>query len=156
VPFLIRAGKCLPCSTTEVMVQFHRPPQVRLAGLSFAHARNYVRFRFSPNVETAIGARAKLPGERMQGQTVELDVDRHPTGDIDPYERLLTNAINGDGSLFARADSVEAAWHVVDPILTEPTPVYQYRPGTWGPPEADELIEAYGGWHNSCPPGAEP
>ena len=136
------------------MVQFHRPPQHKIAGRAITHARNYVRFRLSPEVVTGIGARSKLPGERMQGQTVEMLVARQPAHDIDPYQRLLDNALAGDGSLFAREDAVEAAWRVVDPILTAGTPVYEYQPGTWGPQEAEELTDPVGGWHD--PSATEP
>ena len=151
VPFYVRAGKCLPMTCTEVLVQFHRPPQVKLAGQTLSHARNYVRFRLSPEVVTAIGARSKRLGERMQGQTVEMFVARQAAHDMDAYERLLALAMAGDGSLFAREDSVEAAWRVVDPILSAATPVYEYEPGTWGPREADEIVEPIGGWHNPSP-----
>jgi glucose-6-phosphate 1-dehydrogenase len=153
VPFSIRAGKCLPVTCTEVVVEFHRPPQRRIGSHELHHARNYVRFRFSPEVETAIGVRAKKPGEVLVGEDVELVLAHEEAGEIEPYERLLTNAINGDGTLFARQDSVEAAWRVVDPILSRPTPVYEYDPGTWGPPQADAIVTPAGAWHNPAPAG---
>jgi glucose-6-phosphate 1-dehydrogenase len=102
-------------------------------------------------VVTAIGARAKLPGEEMRGEDVELLLSRQAADDIDPYDRLLSSALNGDGSLFAREDGVEAAWRVVDPILHQPSPVFEYEPGTWGPREADALGEPVGGWHDPAP-----
>jgi glucose-6-phosphate 1-dehydrogenase len=151
VPFIIRAGKCLPVTCTEVYVEFHRPPQRTYARHELQQSRNHVRLRFSPDVVTAIGARAKLPGEEMRGEDVELLLSRQAADDIDPYDRLLSSALNGDGSLFAREDGVEAAWRVVDPILHQPSPVFEYEPGTWGPREADALGEPVGGWHDPAP-----
>jgi glucose-6-phosphate 1-dehydrogenase len=152
VPFHIRAGKCLPVTCTEVLVQFHRPPQRAFGSLEMLRARNYLRFRFSPEVVTALGAQSKLPGEELVGQDTELVVSRQPARDIDPYDRLLSNALDGDGSLFAREDAVEAAWRVVDPVLNRPTPVHGYEPGTWGPAEADSVAPD-GGWHNPAASG---
>jgi glucose-6-phosphate 1-dehydrogenase len=152
VPFYIRAGKCLPYNGTEVYVEFRRPPQRTFGRYEMIHARNYVRFRLSPEVVIAIGARAKHPGERMVGENVELDVIRQPAGDMDAYERLLTSAMDGDSSLFAREDAVEAAWKIVDPLLTIATSVYDYDCGDWGP-EADRIVAPEGGWHNPRPGG---
>ena len=112
---------------------------------------NYVRFRLSPEVVIAIGARAKRPGEGMEGQPVELSVVEQPQqgqdGRMGDYERLLGDAMAGDATLFARQDVVEAAWAIVDPVLHGPSPMYEYEPGTWGPPEADELVADVGGWN---------
>ncbi len=144
--FFIRAGKCLPFTGTEVLVEFRRPPQKRFGGFEMVHSRNYVRFRLSPSVETAIGARAKAPGDRMVGRDVELLVHSESAGELEPYERLLGLAIDGDCSLFARQDVVEAAWRIVDPILNSPTSVYEYEPGSWGP-EANRVVAPEGGWH---------
>src|SRR5207302_1867143 len=113
----IRTGKCLPFTGTEVLVEFRRPPQKRLGEFDMVHARNYVRFRLSPAVETAIGARSKAPGDRLVGENVELLVHREEAGGVADYERLLAHAFIGDSSLFAREDAVEAAWRVVDPVL---------------------------------------
>jgi glucose-6-phosphate 1-dehydrogenase len=148
VPFFIRAGKCLPVTCTEVVVEFHRPPQRLFGEAEIVHTRNHVRFRLNPEVVTALGARSKKPGESLEGEDVELVLSRSPAHDIEPYERLLTNALAGDGTLFARQDGVEAAWAVVDPILNEPTPVYEYEPGTWGPSQADAIIAPYDCWNN--------
>jgi glucose-6-phosphate 1-dehydrogenase len=150
VPFLIRSGKCLPTTATEVLVTLKRPP---LTNLAPGHT-NYVRFRLSPEVTIALGARIKHPGERMLAEPTELRVVHHADGDeMDAYERLLGDAMAGDATLFARQDGVEAAWAVVEPILGNVTPVYQYEPGTWGPPEADALAADVGGWHD--PSGAD-
>jgi glucose-6-phosphate 1-dehydrogenase len=147
VPFYIRAGKRMPFTGTEVLVEFHRPPQKRLGIAELVHSRNHVRFRLSPTIETAIGARAKAPGERLVGEDVELLVHHEVAGEVDPYERLLANALKGDTTLFAREDSVEAAWRIVDPILNSPTSIYEYEPGSWGP-QADRVVAPDGGWHN--------
>src|ERR1051326_4042477 len=148
VPFLLRAGKRLPVTATEVMVTLKRPPQA-IFGEIQPRQSNYVRFRLSPNVVIALGARAKVPGEAMIGEEVEL-VARNDSGDVmAPYERLLGDAMRGDASLFARQDTVEAAWRVVDPILGDVTPVHVYAPNTWGPRDADALASERA-WHNPC------
>jgi glucose-6-phosphate 1-dehydrogenase len=146
VPFFLRAGKCLPATTTEVVVDLKRPPLVKLA----PGKGNYVRFRLSPDVTIAVGARVKQPGEEMIGEDTELKFVDQPHGDeMDAYERLIGDAMEGDASLFARQDAVEAAWAIVDPILGTDTPLLEYEPGTWGPAAAEQLTEAIGGWQ--CP-----
>jgi glucose-6-phosphate 1-dehydrogenase len=143
VPFFIRAGKCLPVTTTEVHVALKRPP-LRKVGDT-----NYFRFRLSPEVVIAIGSQVKKPGEQWRIESTELKVVHDAEGDeMDAYERLLSDAMIGDGMLFAREDAVEAAWAVVEPILGDVTPVTEYQPGTWGPNEADRLTEEIGGWHS--------
>jgi len=150
VPFYIRAGKRLPFTATEVMVELHRPPQTVFDEIKPGQS-NYFHFRLSPNVFISLCARAKVPGESMVGEEVEL-VARHHSGDeMSPYDRLLSDAVRGDPSLFAREDSVEAAWRLVDPILRNVTPVHEYEPNTWGPAEADRIIRGGGGWHNPKP-----
>jgi glucose-6-phosphate 1-dehydrogenase len=144
VPFFIRAGKRLPCSVNEVFVTLKRPP-LRPSG---PEEPNHVRFRLSPDVTIAIGARVLKPGEQMVSEPTELRVVHRPdTGSLDAYERLLGGALEGDPALFAREDSVEAAWAIVDPILGDATPVHEYEPGTWGPPDAARLTAEIGGWH---------
>src|SRR5437763_10533249 len=145
VPFFIRAGKCLATTTTEVLVTLRRPPLRRLCP---AHT-NYVRFRLSPDVTIAIGARAKRPGEQMDTEPTELRVVHHPDAEeMDAYERLLGEAMEGDPTLFAREDAVEAAWAIVQPILGSTTRVYEYECGSWGPREAEALTAEIGGWHS--------
>ena len=155
VPIFIRAGKCLPVTTTEVFVQLKHPPRAVFdeddASPDPARA-NYLRFRLSPDVFISLGARAKKPGESMQGEEVELVARHNPPGEMMPYERLLGDAMHGDQRLFAREDAIEAAWRVVDPILDNVTPVYSYETGTWGPPEA-ERIRPPDGWQNPAPSG---
>jgi glucose-6-phosphate 1-dehydrogenase len=145
VPFFIRAGKELPVTCTEVLVQFRRPPAVYSPT---PPPPNYLRFRISPEVEIALGVMIKAPGEEMAGTEAELLVFHHPTKDeMDAYERLLGDAMKGDATLFAREDNVEEAWRIVDPLLKAGTPVYDYKPNTWGPPEVERKVTPAGGWH---------
>jgi len=150
VPFFVRAGKCLAKTVTEVMIEFRRAPPVVFAE-PLSPIGNYVRFRLSPEVSISIGARAKRPGEKMAGRPVELSVTEEPAqgrdGRMDAYERLLGDAMAGDATLFARQDVVEAAWAVVDPVLQQPSPLNEYTPGSWGPKEADSLVQEIGGWN---------
>jgi glucose-6-phosphate 1-dehydrogenase len=143
VPFFIRAGKCLPVTATEVIVELKRPPMTKLA----PGKGNYLRLRLSPEVTIALGARVKKPGEAMIGEPTELSLVHRATADeMTAYERLLGDAIAGDATLFAREDAVEAAWALVEPVLGNVTPVYEYEPGTWGPAEAGRLTADVGGW----------
>ena len=154
VPFYIRSGKRMPVSATEVLVELKRPPQDVFDTISQGQA-DYFRFRLSPDVTISLGARAKMPGEAMVGEAVELVVRQSSVDEMTPYERLLGDAIRGDPTLFVREDGVEAAWGVVDSILGNGTPVHAYEPNTWGPAEADQIIAGDGGWHNPEPTKAE-
>jgi glucose-6-phosphate 1-dehydrogenase len=137
-------------TTTEILVELKRPPQAVFVE-SEPPRPNYFRFRLSPDVMISLGARAKIPGEAMRGEAVEL-VARHQPGDeMAPYERLLGDALRGDPALFVREDAVEAAWKVVDTVLGNVTSAYAYTPNTWGPSEADQIITRDGGWHNPVP-----
>lgn len=147
VPFYVRAGKCLPVTANEVVVTLQSPP-LGIFGEPELAASNRLRFCLSPHVVISLEARAKVPGEAMVGETVELVARQHAGDEMMPYERLLGDAMRGDAMLFAREDTVEAAWRVVDPILGDVTPLYQYAPGSWGPLEADRVIAPDGGWHN--------
>lgn len=146
VPFFIRAGKSLHTTATEVHVELNNPPQTVFQDAAPAMG-NYVRFRLGPDVVIALGASAKRPGDAMAGEPIELSMTRHRTSDeMVAYERLLGDAMQGDATLFARQDTVEAAWRLVDPLLRldrEPIP---YAPGSWGPEEANRLAEDVGGW----------
>jgi glucose-6-phosphate 1-dehydrogenase len=153
VPFFIRAGKCLPTTATEVLVQLKRPPRdafgERLSSV------NYLRFRLSPEVTIAIGMRVKRPGEGMTGQDKELTASEDPALEMLPYERLLGDAMRGDATLFGRQDAIEAQWRIVDPILGAVTPLHVYEPGTWGPAEADRLPAAVNrSWHEPIAAGS--
>ena len=144
MPFFIRAGKRLATSCTEVLVTLKRPPLRR----GRPEDGNYYRFRLSPDVIIALGARVKKPGEQMVSEPTELRLVHHQdTNVMLPYERLLGEAMEGDTALFAREDSVDAAWAVVQPILGDVTPVHEYEPGGWGPVDADRLTAEVGGWH---------
>ena len=150
VPFYVRAGKSLAKTVTEVMIELKKPPQV-VFHEPVPLRGNYVRLRLSPAVEIAVGARTKQAGEGMKGEQVELLVSERPEqgqeGRMDAYERLLGDAVAGDATLFARQDVVEAAWAIVDPVIHGPSPMYDYDPGAWGPPEADALVADVGGWN---------
>lgn len=146
VPFFIRAGKCLPVTCAEAVVRLRRPPTL-YTGL--ATDPNYVRVRFSPDVTIAFGVTIMAPGQETGTQTVEILASRHPEPEeMDAYERLLGDAMEGDATLFAREDYVEEAWRIVDPVLKGNTPVYEYEPNTLGPSEVDQKLAPPGGWQN--------
>jgi glucose-6-phosphate 1-dehydrogenase len=142
VPFLIRAGKNLGTTATEIIVQLRQPP----TRVFDRGAPNRIRFEISPDVVISFDVRVKKPGETMTGTDVCLDLDEKPGDEMEPYDRLLGDALRGDQSLFARQDTVEAAWKVVDGILGDVTPVHPYDIGTWGPAEADRLLPAGATW----------
>jgi glucose-6-phosphate 1-dehydrogenase len=145
VPFYIRAGKCLPVTATEVIIDFKEPPRESF-GETLKGMSNHLRLRLSPDVVIALGMRVKVPGEAMCGEDVEL-IATHQTGsEMPPYERLLGDALRGDQTLFASEDSVEAQWRVVDPVLDNVTACHEYEPKTWGPAEADRLTADHDGW----------
>ena len=154
VPFYIRAGKRMPNTSTEVMVQLKRPPMA-----IFEEAQplgsNYFRFRLSPEVVISAGARVKRPGDAMRGDDVELIARNQPVRHKAPYERLLGDAIRGEPALFTDDASVEAAWRVVDPIL-EGQEIEFYNPGTWGPAAAAAVVTGDGGWHDPKPEESAP
>jgi glucose-6-phosphate 1-dehydrogenase len=147
VPFYIRAGKCLPIGATEVTVTLKHPP-LAVFDPSDAVPRNYFRLRLSPEVVISEGALVKRIGEQMHGEPVELIARHHSESEKSPYERLLGDAIRGDTSLFTQDDSVEAAWRVVDPVLTAALPVLEYEPGTWGPAASTDIVNAGDTWHD--------
>jgi len=145
VPFLIRAGKRLPVTATEVYVKLRKPPLSKMGG----DGRNYFRFRLGPDIELSLGGRVKRPGPLMVPMPVELSAVHYNSSDeMEAYERLLTDAMKGDQELFVRQDAVEAAWAIVEPILGDCCPTEAYEPGTWGPPDARELAADIGGWHD--------
>jgi len=146
VPFYIRAGKHLPVTATEVLVELKRPPVSVFADCDAARP-NHFRFRLSPHVVLSLGARAKTPGERMRGEDVDLIACHDQTDEMAPYERLLGDAMRGDQTLFAREDTVLEAWRIVDPVVGQATPLHEYDPGTWGPAEANRLVGPRG-WHD--------
>jgi glucose-6-phosphate 1-dehydrogenase len=152
VPFYLRAGKCLPVTATEVVVDL-KPPPAQVFGELGPDYPNFVRFRVGPDVAIALGAHAKKAGAAMQGREVELFVAQHEADVMDAYERLISMALIGDTAHFARQDEVEAAWAIVDPVLGMADAPELYTCGTWGPREAERLLTGACSWHN---PGAEP
>ena len=146
VPFFIRAGKCLPATCTEILLRLRRPPTAYpTAGL----APNHMRFRVNPDTTLAFGMMAPKIGDETAGQVFEALVSRNAQPDeVDAYERVLTDAMAGDTTLFARQDYVEEAWRIVDPVLKQRTPVYEYEPHSWGPTEVERKVMPQDGWHN--------
>jgi glucose-6-phosphate 1-dehydrogenase len=149
VPWYLRSGKFLPSTATEVLVQLKAPPQDLFADAAPGHGRgNYLRFALSPNSAVALAARVKLAGKEFVGEQRELYLCEEQAGEETPYERLLGDAMRGDGALFTREDAVEAAWAVVDPILKHHHRVRPYRRDTWGPKEANSILAPGCSWHN--------
>jgi len=145
VPFLIRAGKSMAVTATEVIVDLKRPPLSKLS----PKESNTFRFRLGPQTSISIGARIKKPGPEMVSMPTELVAMKSDRNDeVDAYERLLTDAMEGDPILFVREDAVEAAWGVVENVLDDATPVHPYAPGSWGPKEADALAADLEGWYD--------
>jgi glucose-6-phosphate 1-dehydrogenase len=148
VPWYVRSGKYLAETVTEVVVELKPPPQRLFSDSAPATGEsNYLRFRLSPNSAVALGARVKLPGKEFIGEQKELYLFEDQAGEESPYERLLGDAMNGDGALFTREDAVEAAWAVVDPVLKNHHRVVPYKRGGWGPKEADAIVTGGSGWH---------
>lgn len=155
VPFYIRAGKCLPVTACEVMVTLKQPPLAVFDGSPVQNS-NYFRFRLSPDVVISTGARVKRAGEAMRGEPVELVARHRSVHEQSAYQRLLGDAMRGDGSQFTSDASVEAAWAVVDPVLDHTDPVHEYAPGSWGPAAANTLTADDGGWHDPKPEETRP
>jgi glucose-6-phosphate 1-dehydrogenase len=151
VPFYVRAGKRLPVTATEVVVDYKAPPACVFEDCA-DNPPDHLRFRLGPDVAIAIGARAKRAGTHMVGRPVELLITQNEGDEMEAYERLIGDAMNGDSALFARQDEVEAAWAIVDPILRCAAPINEYPQDSWGPKAADGLVEHGGSWHD---PGEE-
>jgi glucose-6-phosphate 1-dehydrogenase len=149
VPWYLRSGKCLAVSAAEVVVELKPPPQRLFNDSAPAVGRaNYLRFRLAPNSAVALAARVKRAGKEFVGDQRELYLLEQYPGTEMPYERLLADAMAGDGALFTREDTVEAAWAVVDPVLENHRKVHPYKVGSWGPKQSDALIAADGRWCN--------
>jgi glucose-6-phosphate 1-dehydrogenase len=146
VPFYIRAGKNLPVTCTELQIKLRYPPTMYN---QYDLKSNYFRFRISPQIESAFGLNTVSLEDEAVSQLIELKVNR-PTspGEMEAYERVLTDAMMGDATLFAREDYVEEAWRIVDSALKADTPVHEYEPRTWGPTAANGDFSPEGGWHN--------
>ena len=153
VPFYLRSGKYLPDTVTEVLVQLKPSPQRLFEDSAPKDGRaNYVRFRCSPDAAIALATRVKIPGKEYIGEQRELFLCEELSGQEAPYERLLGDAMAGNGALFTREDAVEAAWAVVDPVLKKHERVKVYKRGTWGPKQANAILQPGESWHN---PGAD-
>lgn len=154
VPWFLRSGKCLPVTAAEVLVELKAPPAQLFADSAPVDGRaNYFRFHLSPHAAVALAARVKRPGKEFIGDQEELYMCEELLGAEAPYERLLSDAMSGDGALFTREDAVEAAWIVLEPVLQRHHKAIRYKPGTWGPSQADELVDSSGGWHNPTEAG---
>ena len=146
VPFYIRAGKLLPVTCTEMVVRLRQPPTMYQG---FDLKSNYVRLRISPDITIALGLNIMAPLTESAGELTEiLGVTHPPAAEMDAYERVLSDAMAGDATLFAREDYVEEAWRIVDPALKAGTPVYEYEPNTWGPAQIAEKVTPPDGWQN--------
>ena len=147
VPIFFRTGKLLPVSVAEAVVQFKKPPRETFCEIDSVGS-GHMRFRIQPDVTIALGTRVKIPGDRMIGDDVELILTRQPGADKPPYQRLLGDAMHGISDLFTREDIVDAEWRIVNDVLGNVAPVYRYKPGTWGPDEAQLLVGRDGPWLN--------
>ena len=146
IPIYIRAGKCLPITCTEVLVRLREPPTM-YHGLNLQP--NYIRFRISPDIAIAFGVNVLGPGADIDNASTEIVASRQPGAEeMDAYERVLGDAMAGDTTLFAREDSVEEAWRIVDPVLKDPPPLIEYEPNSWGPQEVDRIVSPVGGWQD--------
>lgn len=145
VPFYIRAGKSLAVTCTEILIRLRHPPTMYR---SYDLQPNYCRLRISPDIVLAFGFNVTSPTDESRSQLSELLASRHPCArEMEAYERVLTDAMEGDATLFAREDYVEEAWRIVDPVLNAGAPIHEYEPGTWGPAETEHLAPPRG-WHN--------
>ena len=146
VPFYIRAGKCLPVTCAEIVVRLQQPPTMYQG---FNLTRNDFRLRLSPEVTLAFALNIIAPGQDNVSQCTEMVASRQPRAEeMDAYQRLLSDAMEGDATLFAREDYVEEAWRIVDPVLKAGTPVFEYEPNTWGPSEVNQKVCPPEGWRD--------
>jgi glucose-6-phosphate 1-dehydrogenase len=147
VPILIRAGKCMPVTATEITIRFRRPPH-DVFGLMPSMVSNVLRFRIWPDGEVGLNLIGKKPGAGWIPELQHLTFAEHPGSEMRPYDRLVGAALAGQRWLFARQDTVEASWRVVDPVLGNVVPVHSYARGSWGPKEADGLLPDGIPWHD--------
>jgi glucose-6-phosphate 1-dehydrogenase len=147
VPILIRAGKCMPVTATDITITF-KPPPHDVFGIEPVRPEDMLRFRIWPEAAVSLTVHGKKPGAGWEPQAEELAFAQQPGSDIRPYDRLIGAALDGDRWLFARQDTVEAMWRVVDPVLGDAVPVHPYARGSWGPKEADRLLPGRDAWHD--------
>ena len=147
VPILIRAGKCLPVTATEVSITFKAPPQ-DVFGIEPVIPADMLRFRIWPETAVSLTVHGKKPGAGWEPLPEKLAFAQQAGADIRPYDRLIGAALDGERWLFARQDTVEAAWEIVDPVLGDVVPVHPYAKGSWGPNEADRLLAGRDTWQD--------
>jgi len=147
VPIVIRAGKTMPITASEISIRFRRPPH-DVFGLMPSALANQLRFRIYPNAQVGLTLIGKKPGAGWNPQAEDVTFSENMGSGMRPYDRLIGAALAGDRWLFARQDTVEAAWRVVDPILGNAVPVHTYARGSWGPKEADALLPDGVPWHD--------
>jgi glucose-6-phosphate 1-dehydrogenase len=147
VPILIRAGKCMSVTATEIAITFKPPPQ-DVFGIEPMAPEDMLRFRIWPETAVGLTLHGKKPGAGWEPQAEEMAFAQQPGSDIRPYDRLIGAALDGERWLFARQDTVEAAWEIVDPVLGDAVPVHPYARGTWGPKEADRLLTGRETWYD--------
>jgi glucose-6-phosphate 1-dehydrogenase len=150
VPILIRAGKCMPVTATEVVITF-KPPPHDVFGIEPVAPGDVLRFRIWPGTQVALTLHGKKPGAGWEPEPEELAFAAQPGSGMRPYDRLIGAALTGDHWLFALQETVEAAWRVVDPVLGDVVPAHPYARGSWGPSEATRLLPGRDVWHD--PPG---
>jgi glucose-6-phosphate 1-dehydrogenase len=148
VPFFIRAGKAMTATATEAIVEFLPPPRLLFAEGDTPPAPNQLRFRLGKDDGVTLSVQAKVPGDKMVSRPLDMKVSHGEVFGERPeaYERLLDEAMDGDARFFARQDAVEEAWRVCDPVLKTPPKCVAYQRGTWGPAEADALINPRSDW----------
>ena len=144
---MIRAGKCMPVTATEISITFKAPPH-DVFGIEPVRPEDMLRFRVWPETAVSINLAGKKPGAGWEPKMQELTFVESPGSDIRPYDRLIGAALDGDRWLFARQDTVEAAWEIVDPVLGDVVPAHPYARGSWGPKEADRLLTDRDMWRN--------
>jgi len=147
VPIVIRAGKTMPVTATEISITLKEPPQ-DIFGIEPVLPQDRLRFRIWPETEVGLTLHGKKPGAGWEPQAEELSFAQQPGSDIRPYDRLIGAALDGDRWLFARQDTVESAWEIVDPVLGDGVPVHPYARGSWGPAEASRLLPAGDTWYD--------
>jgi glucose-6-phosphate 1-dehydrogenase len=147
VPLLIRAGKTMPITATEITIRF-KPVPFDVFGVGPIRIKNQLRFRIWPETELGLSLAGKIPGAANQAELQEMVFAQHSGSDMRPYDRLIGAALDGRRLLFARQDTVEAAWRVVDPILDNAVPLHTYPRGSWGPKEAELLLPGGDTWHD--------
>jgi glucose-6-phosphate 1-dehydrogenase len=159
VPWMVRAGKALPVTATEALIEFKAPPRLLFADAGHRTVEpNYIRFRLGSDDGITLHLQGKAPGDELTTRPVNLEVDYGKVFGrrAEAYQRLLEDSMEGDPRRFGRADALEEQWRIVDPVVKSPPSVNLYYKGTWGPSEADRLAAEVGGWREPLAPGEHP